>query len=45
MNTPTEVKDNRMRCGQRKSRTVKEIVYDMEFQIEIARKNLKPIVE
>lgn len=42
---PTEVKDDRMRCGQRKSRTVGDINRDTEFQAEVDRRNLSPIIE
>lgn len=42
---PTETKDDRMKCGQRKSRTVKEIDYDIEFQLNCGRKNLRRIIE
>lgn len=42
---PTEIKHNRMRCGQRKFRTVEEIIYDMEFQLELERKNLGCVIE
>ena len=42
---PTEVEHNRIRCGQRKSRTIEEINYDIEFQMKIDRENLRPTIE
>ena len=42
---PTEIEYNRMKCGQRKSRTVKEINYDIEFQAKLDRKYLGRIIE
>lgn len=42
---PTEIKDDRMRCGQVKRRTVKDINRDIEFRAETDRKNLSPIIE
>ena len=42
---PTEIKDDRIRSGQRKSRTIAEINYDIEFQAELNRKGLSPIIE
>ena len=42
---PTEIKDDRMRCGQVKRHTVDDINRDMKFQAERDRKNLCSVIE
>ena len=42
---PAEIKDDRMRCGQVKRRTAEDINRDWEFQTEMDRKRLSPIIE
>ena len=42
---PTEIEYSRARCGQRKSRTIEEIIHDVAFQAERDRRNLQRIIE
>ena len=42
---PTEIKDDRIKMGQVKPRTIEDINRDMKFQAEMDRRNLSPIIE
>ena len=42
---PTEIKDDRARMGQVRRDTIEDINRNMEFQAEMDRKNLSPIIE